>query len=53
MTTKIADDYSYIKARMEEIAKERKAEPEYEPAEPKETQTQTYMGWDIYAPAYP
>lgn len=50
MTTKIADDYLYIKARMEEIAKER-AEPIADvPEEPKQIQHQTYMGWDIYAP---
>lgn len=51
MTTSLADDYTAIKARMEELAKER-AEPrgaETGGVE-KEIQHGAYMGWDIYAP---
>ena len=54
MTTKIADDYEYIRARMEEIKAERNAIPteaptkQYLDGEAKEPTT--YMGWDIYPP---
>jgi hypothetical protein len=59
MTTLIADDYGYIKARMEQIATERALAPEvwemqeavenYMAGEPAK-EPAMYMGWDIYAP---
>lgn len=50
MTTRIADEYEYIKARMEEIKAERAIQHDEAPAEPKEATSQIYLGWDIYAP---
>lgn len=61
MNTPAADDYSAIKARMEEIERERArafdvfevdvAVGQYLGNEPaKEPAIQTYMGWDIYPP---
>lgn len=61
MTTNLADDYSYIKSRMEEIARERASAPaEHEmqtavenylggdASEPEHLMP--YLGFDIYAP---
>ena len=64
MSVKIADEYEYIKKRMEEIKAERTAAPEVVRDDSfwvggdtqigeKDTQTQTYMGWDIYPPHNP
>ena len=45
--THIADEYEYIKSRMEEIKAERnKPAPEYQALEPVETDPGLYLGWD-------
>ena len=59
MSVKIADEYEYIKARMEEIKAERDNPAREQPtaanyiAPAVDPEPTTYMGWDIYAPYVP